>query len=173
MRNETPGNFLFAGTAEGNDLKSELELRNSVCIQMCRAGSTIFILFFLSQKQLYDKMAAAVKAILVTGGNSGIGLALCQQLLVEYGCQVFMGSRDVSRGLAALASLGLDAATTARCTVVQVDLARFARITRTFFWKSIILCFIIYVLYAYIYIYKYTELNIRICNIFDIICILR
>jgi NAD(P)-dependent dehydrogenase (short-subunit alcohol dehydrogenase family) len=37
---------------------------------------------------------------------SGIGLALCKQLAAEDGCYVFMGSRSVERGQAALESLG-------------------------------------------------------------------
>ena len=45
------------------------------------------------------------RSILVTGGNSGIGFALCRQLVVEEGCRVFMGSRDRERGEAALAGL--------------------------------------------------------------------
>ncbi len=46
-----------------------------------------------------------LKNILVTGGNSGIGLALCKQLVLEHDCHVFMGSRSLARGKAALASL--------------------------------------------------------------------
>lgn len=38
------------------------------------------------------------KNILVTGGNSGIGLALCKLLVTGHGCHVYMGSRDVGRG---------------------------------------------------------------------------
>lgn len=45
--------------------------------------------------------------IVVTGGNSGIGLALCKQLAVDHGARVFMGSRSEERGQAALAGLGL------------------------------------------------------------------
>ena len=39
-----------------------------------------------------------MKNILVTGGNSGIGLALCKLLVTGHGCHVYMGSRDVGRG---------------------------------------------------------------------------
>lgn len=46
-----------------------------------------------------------LKKILVTGGNSGIGLALCKQLVLEHDCHVFMGSRSLARGKEALASL--------------------------------------------------------------------
>ncbi len=45
------------------------------------------------------------KPILVTGGNSGIGLALCKQLVAEHGCRVFLGSRDRQRGEKAVAAV--------------------------------------------------------------------
>lgn len=61
------------------------------------------------------------KSILVTGGNQGIGLALCQQLLRDHGCRVFMTSRSPERGSAALASLELPEEVAARCTVVPMD----------------------------------------------------
>jgi NAD(P)-dependent dehydrogenase (short-subunit alcohol dehydrogenase family) len=35
-----------------------------------------------------------MKRVLVTGGNAGIGLALCRQLCVDHGCHVIMGSRS-------------------------------------------------------------------------------
>ena len=45
------------------------------------------------------------KHILVTGGNSGIGLALCKLLIKDHGCYVYLGSRDLGRGEAALKSI--------------------------------------------------------------------
>eukprot|EP00939_MAST-03C_sp_MAST-3C-sp1_P000200 g200.t1 len=39
-----------------------------------------------------------VRNILVTGGNAGIGLALCRQLAVDKGCHVYMGTRSRERG---------------------------------------------------------------------------
>lgn len=39
-----------------------------------------------------------MKRILVTGANSGIGLALTKQLVKDHGCHVYLGSRDVIRG---------------------------------------------------------------------------
>lgn len=60
-----------------------------------------------------------MKQILVTGGNSGIGLALCRQLAVD-GHHVFMCSRDVSRGGEALASLDLDTCL-GSISLVQLD----------------------------------------------------
>lgn len=45
------------------------------------------------------------KTILVTGGNDGIGLALCAQLVSQHGCHVFVGSRSLERGQAAIESV--------------------------------------------------------------------
>ena len=42
------------------------------------------------------------KRILVTGGNSGIGLALTKQLVADYGCHVYLGSRNLERGMKAV-----------------------------------------------------------------------
>jgi len=33
-----------------------------------------------------------------TGGNSGIGLALCKLLATEHGCYVYLGSRSAEKG---------------------------------------------------------------------------
>ena len=44
------------------------------------------------------------KHIVVTGGNSGIGKALCQQL-VEKGCYVFLGARSDAKGQDAVADI--------------------------------------------------------------------
>ena len=38
------------------------------------------------------------RKVLVTGGNSGIGYALCKQLILENDCYVFMGTRSQERG---------------------------------------------------------------------------
>lgn len=43
-------------------------------------------------------MGSTTKNILVTGGNTGIGYALCEQLVTECGCQVYLGSRNAERG---------------------------------------------------------------------------
>ena len=45
------------------------------------------------------------KHILVTGGNSGIGLALCKLLIKDHSCYVYLGSRDAGRGTAAMKSI--------------------------------------------------------------------
>lgn len=41
----------------------------------------------------------------ITDGNTGIGLALCRQLVVEHDCYVYLGSRSVERGRAAIKSI--------------------------------------------------------------------
>ena len=46
---------------------------------------------------------SATKNILVTGGNAGIGLALCRQLAADHGAKVFMGARNAERGASQLA----------------------------------------------------------------------
>ena len=42
--------------------------------------------------------ASSLKKVLVTGGNSGIGAALCKLLATEHSCFVYMGSRSAERG---------------------------------------------------------------------------
>ena len=50
-------------------------------------------------------MESTSKRIFVTGGNAGIGLALCQQLVEDYNCYVYMGTRSIDRGQIALNGL--------------------------------------------------------------------
>ena len=48
------------------------------------------------------------RSILVTGGNAGIGLALCRQLAVDHKDKVdkiYMGSRSAARGEEGLKSI--------------------------------------------------------------------
>jgi len=45
------------------------------------------------------------RRIVVTGGNSGIGLALCRQLLVDENCYVYLGSRNADRGIQAVQTI--------------------------------------------------------------------
>ena len=40
------------------------------------------------------------KNILVTGASSGIGLALCKLLIRDHDCYVFLGSRNLEKGIA-------------------------------------------------------------------------
>ena len=47
--------------------------------------------------------------VFVTGGNAGIGFALCRQLVVDHNCHVFLGSRNAERGAEAVKAL-IDAA---------------------------------------------------------------
>lgn len=63
------------------------------------------------------------KAILVTGGNDGIGLALCRQLATEHGCRVFLGSRSAERGQAALQKISLPEGCDGSVGLVQVDVS--------------------------------------------------
>ena len=51
------------------------------------------------------KNGSQKKYIVVTGGNTGIGYALCKQLVLEDNCFVFMGSRDLIKGTKALDEL--------------------------------------------------------------------
>mmetsp|Transcript_87872 Transcript_87872/g.253444 ORF Transcript_87872/g.253444 Transcript_87872/m.253444 type:complete len:300 (+) Transcript_87872:80-979(+) len=46
--------------------------------------------------------ATMAPSVFVTGGNAGIGLALCKQLAGDHGWRVFLGSRSLKRGEAAL-----------------------------------------------------------------------
>jgi NAD(P)-dependent dehydrogenase (short-subunit alcohol dehydrogenase family) len=50
----------------------------------------------------------ALRKVVVTGGNSGIGFALCKQLAVEDGCHVYLGSRSEERGQSAVDSILAD-----------------------------------------------------------------
>ena len=64
------------------------------------------------------------RTVLVTGANKGIGLGITECLLEE-GCYVFLGSRDVGRGEQAKASLlATNPAFEGRCEVVQLDVTQ-------------------------------------------------
>lgn len=46
-----------------------------------------------------------MKTVLVTGGNTGIGLALCELLVQDHDCFVYLGSRNLERGTQAVNSI--------------------------------------------------------------------
>ena len=66
---------------------------------------------------------AAARSILVTGGNDGIGLALCKQLVGDHGCRVFLCSRNAERGENALKAVK-EYAASAKSTGGSVDLVQ-------------------------------------------------
>lgn len=49
----------------------------------------------------------ALPAVFVTGGNAGIGAAICKQLVLDRGCRVFLGSRSMERGQNAIKEMDL------------------------------------------------------------------
>jgi len=57
-----------------------------------------FLLLFI----MSHLAGALTKQILVTGGNKGIGLALCHKILERADTLVFLGSRDAGRGATAV-----------------------------------------------------------------------
>lgn len=62
------------------------------------------------QAKIADASNAAppqlVKTVFITGGNRGIGLALCRKFRNELGYKVYMGVRSLEKGKSALAELG-------------------------------------------------------------------
>lgn len=46
-----------------------------------------------------------MRSVLVTGGNQGIGFALCKQLAVDHNCHVFLTARNAERGNAAVSKI--------------------------------------------------------------------
>ena len=73
---------------------------------------------------------SASKRVLVTGGNGGIGYAMCKLLVLNHGCHVYMGSRSTERGAAAVEkAIQEDAGCQGKIEVVQVDVADAASIT--------------------------------------------
>jgi carbonyl reductase 1 len=69
-------------------------------------------------------MEAAQKRVFVTGGNAGIGMALCKQLASEDGCYVYMGSRSLERGADAIKAIVAQVPSCeGKIEVVQVDVS--------------------------------------------------
>ena len=62
------------------------------------------------------------KTILVTGGNSGIGAALCKLLATEHGCRVLLGARSPEKGEKAKADI-VAKYPDAKIDVVTIDVA--------------------------------------------------
>ena len=72
-------------------------------------------------------MAPAKAPIFVTGGSSGIGEALCRQLVSEDGCRVIMGAITQKEGLAAKQRLAKD---NIYVDMVQIDVTN----SENIFW---------------------------------------
>lgn len=68
------------------------------------------------------------KNILVTGGNAGIGLALCRQLAVDHGVKVYMAARNAERGAAGIKTIK-DAHPDAAVELVLMDVGDDASVT--------------------------------------------
>lgn len=78
----------------------------------------------------HAKKPKMAKTILVTGGNAGIGLALCKKLVQEDGVYVYMCSRDMERGSQGLKSI-IDAHPEAasKIELLQMDVGDEASVT--------------------------------------------
>ena len=64
----------------------------------------------------------SAKRVFVTGGNAGIGYALCKQLIVDHGCFVYMGARSTERGTNAIKSLIKEAPeASSQIELIQID----------------------------------------------------
>jgi len=67
-------------------------------------------------------MASTKKHVLVTGANSGIGLALVKLLTTQHDCHCYLGSRSLERGNAAKKTITDEfPATDSAIEVVQID----------------------------------------------------
>ena len=74
--------------------------------------------------------AETMKNILITGANSGIGFALTKRLILEKGCFVYMGSRSVERGEAAVTKLISDHPdTNGKVEMINIDVTSQPSIT--------------------------------------------
>eukprot|EP00980_Cylindrotheca_fusiformis_P001877 scaffold429_cov114-Cylindrotheca_fusiformis.AAC.4 len=59
--------------------------------------------------------------ILVTGGNSGIGLALCKQLCKDHNAMVFLGARSPEKGVTAMTEIRAYAGADAKVELLRID----------------------------------------------------
>ena len=75
-----------------------------------------------------------MRSVLVTGGNQGIGFALCKQLAIDYNCHVFLTARDPSRGQAAASKISEAIVNTPSCTgsvdFITLDTSNDASVTK-------------------------------------------
>ena len=58
----------------------------------------LFTLVIATQVAVGALSSTPMRRIVVTGANSGIGLALTKQLVKDHGCHVYLGSRDIIKG---------------------------------------------------------------------------
>ena len=64
------------------------------------------------------------RRVLVTGGNTGIGYAICKLCIEKHGCYVYMGSRDEAKGKAAIAKMAKELpASQGKIEVLKVDVS--------------------------------------------------
>ena len=79
-----------------------------------------------------------VKHVLVTGGNTGIGFALCRQLAADHSCHVYLGARFGGHGHSAdsIPSLLLSSSSRIR-TFISPSSSPSSRLTRNLTTRSI------------------------------------
>ena len=67
--------------------------------------------------------ASAIRRVIVTGGNKGIGLQVCKKILADVpDCHILLGSRSGARGEKAVqAVIAADPAAEGRIEMVELD----------------------------------------------------
>jgi len=60
--------------------------------------------------------------VLVTGGNQGIGFALCRQLVLEHQCHVLLTARSESKGMEAVSKIQREGGNTAKNNIEFIPL---------------------------------------------------
>jgi NAD(P)-dependent dehydrogenase (short-subunit alcohol dehydrogenase family) len=88
--------------------------------------------FFCTMGNVTNRGSEAMRRVLVTGSNKGIGLAIVTAILTEHGDTfVFLGARDLSRGSAARGKLVEAHPTWAnRLEVLELDVSSDASVTQ-------------------------------------------
>jgi nucleoside-diphosphate-sugar epimerase len=82
----------------------------------------LFVLVSSHSLAIPDNMSK--RRILVTGANSGIGLALTKQLVADHGCHVYLGSRNAERGMQAVEEVKATSGNSVELlTIVSCDLS--------------------------------------------------